>query len=78
MGSGNRHLTEIMLREIAHIPGPEPEFAEDWELYICSHCRAGPGHNHTGGWRRPTRFRLVERLSVLISGGPMNKVKCGI
>ena len=28
-----RHLTEVMLREIGHIPGPELEFAEDRESY---------------------------------------------
>ena len=33
MASGNRHLTEVMLCEIGHIPGPELEFAEDRESY---------------------------------------------
>ncbi len=33
MGSGNRHLVEVMLREIGHAPGPELEGAEDRESY---------------------------------------------
>lgn len=33
MGSGNRHLVEVMLREVDHTPGPELEGAEDREGY---------------------------------------------
>ena len=29
----HRHLSEVMLREIGHIPGPELEFADDREAY---------------------------------------------
>ena len=28
-----RHMCEVMLREVGHIPGPELEFAEDRESY---------------------------------------------
>ena len=28
-----RHMTEVMLREIGHVPGPELDFAEDRESY---------------------------------------------
>lgn len=33
LGSGNRHLVEVMLREIGRLPGPELEFAENRESY---------------------------------------------
>ena len=33
LGSANRHMTEVMLREIGHTQGPELEFAEDRESY---------------------------------------------
>ena len=33
LASGNRHLVEVMLREIGHAPGPELEFAEDRPSY---------------------------------------------
>ncbi len=33
MGSGNRHLVEVMLREIGRVPGPEMEGAEETEGY---------------------------------------------
>ena len=29
----SRHLSEVMLQEISHIPGPELEFAQDRESY---------------------------------------------
>ena len=32
----HRHLSEVMLREIGHIPGPELEFADDREAYSLS------------------------------------------
>ena len=38
-----------MLREIGHIPGPELEFVEDRESYICPCCRAGSKRDHTRG-----------------------------
>ncbi len=31
--SGNRHMTEVMLKEIGRRQGPELEFAEDRESY---------------------------------------------
>ena len=33
LASGNRHLVEVMLREIGRPPGPEMEFAENRESY---------------------------------------------
>ena len=36
LGSGNRHMVQVMLREIGHPPGPELEFAEDRESYALS------------------------------------------
>lgn len=33
LGSANRHMVEVTLREIGHTPGPELEFAENRESY---------------------------------------------
>lgn len=36
LASGNRHMVEVMLREIGREPGPEMEFAENRESYALS------------------------------------------
>jgi anaphase-promoting complex subunit 1 len=79
LGSGNRHLSEVMLREIGHIPGPELEFAEDRESYSLAAGMAlgmitlGRGGDLPG----MADLRLVERLTVLILGGPKREMLSG-
>ncbi|CAI8050482.1 Anaphase-promoting complex subunit 1 [Geodia barretti] len=79
LGSGNRHLSEVMLREIAHVPGPELEFADDRESYSLS---AGIALGMTtlgrgGDLPGMGDLRLVERLAVLILGGPKSQMLTG-
>ena len=33
LGSTNRHMVEMALRQIGHVPGPELEFSKDRESY---------------------------------------------
>jgi anaphase-promoting complex subunit 1 len=79
LGSGNRHLSEVMLREIAHVPGPELEFADDRESYSLAAGIAlgmitlGRGGDLPG----MGDLRLVERLAVLILGGPKSQMLTG-
>ena len=50
----HRHLSEVMLREIAHVPGPELEFADDRESYSLS---AGIALGMTTLGVRPCTYR---------------------